>query len=305
MKSKNKGMTLKKRRMVNGYLFILPWMVGFLFFFLTPIVLSVTFCFNKVTVGEAGYTLNFLGIQNFMTALTKDGKYPELLLNSIVNLVSNVPIIVVFSFFVALLLKQKFRGTAIVKAIFFLPIIMSSGLFVDLQSNFGQVTTSTVDAAMEASTGMLSVFSSSNLTGYLTEIGLPAQWIEYLTGPINQIYSIITNSGIQIFIFLAGLNSISPALYEASNIEGATGWEAFWKITFPMMTPMILVNVVYSIVDSFTATTNGVMEYAYDLAFGSFDFGLSSSMSWIYFLILSVIMGIVAWIISRRTFYYT
>ena len=305
MKNKNRGKTLKKRRIINGYLFITPWMIGFLLFFLTPIILSITFCFNNVTIGETGYELQFAGWQNFIVALTEDAQYPELLWNAAVDLFADVPIIVVFSFFVALLLKQKFKGTAIVKAVFFLPIIMSSGLFVDLQSNFGQATTSTIESTMQASSGMLSVFSSDSLTGYLLEMGLQEQWIEYLTGPINQIYSIITNSGIQIFIFLAGLNSISPALYEASDIEGATGWEAFWKITFPMMTPMILVNVVYSIVDSFTATTNGVMEYAYDLAFGSFNFGLSSAMSWVYFLILAVVMGIVAFLISRKTFYYT
>ena len=300
-----RGMTLRRRRAVNGYVFILPWMIGFLMFFLTPIVLSLTFCFNKVSVGASSYSLSFVGFDNLYTALQVDPKYPELLLNAVQDLVVDVPIIVVFSFFVALLLKQKFRGSAIVKAVFFLPVIMSSGLFVDLQSNFGQTTASTVDVAMEASSGMLTVLSSDTIVKYLAEMGLSKEWIGYLTGPIDQIYSIITNSGIQIFIFLAGLNSISPALYEASTIEGATGWEAFWKITFPMMTPMILVNVVYSIVDSFTAATNGVMQYAYDLAFGSFDFGLSSAMSWVYFAILAVIMGAVAWLISRRTFYYT
>jgi len=290
--------------MRDGYLFILPWLIGFLFFFLTPIVLSITFCFSNVSVGETGYTLNFVGFENFITALTKDGKYPEFLLNSILSVLSNVPIIVVFSFFVAVLLKQEFRGTAIVKAIFFLPIIMSSGLFAELQSNYRAEAASMVDTAFENSNA-LAVFSSDNISEYLMEIGIPSKWIDYFTGSINQIYSIITNSGIQIFIFLAGLNSISPSLYEASDIEGATGWEAFWKITFPLMTPMILVNVVYSIVDSFTSTTNSVMKYSYDLAFGNFNFGLSSAMSWVYFAILAVIMGVVTWLISRRTFYYT
>lgn len=302
---KTKELTLKQKRTVNGYVFILPWMIGFLFFFITPIVLSITFCFNKVQVGESNYQLSWLGTGNILKALTVDPNYPELLINAVKDLFTDVPVIVVFSFFVALLLKQKFKGSGLVKMIFFLPVIMSSGLFADLQSNFGQSASTTVEAAMEASSGMLSVLSSNTLVKYLGEIGISSNWIGFLTGPIDQIYSIITNSGIQIFIFLAGLNSISPTLYEASNIEGATGWEAFWKITFPMMTPMILVNVVYSIVDSFTSTGNGVMKYAYNLAFGSFDFGLSSAMSWIYFVILALIMGIVAWIISKRTFYYT
>lgn len=298
-------MTLKTRRAINGYVFIIPWLIGFLIFFLTPIILSVTFSFNAITTSSTGYQLNWVGLANYHKALFEDTAYPQHLLNSSVSLVTDVPIIVVFSFFVALLLKQKFHGSGLVKAVFFLPVIMSSGLFVDLQSNFGQATSSTLDAAMEASGGMLTVLSSGTVTKYLTEMGMPDSWLNYITGAIDSIYSIITNSGIQIFIFLAGLNSISPALYEASDIEGATGWEAFWKITFPMMTPMILVNVIYSIVDSFTSTGNRVMSYTYNLAFGSFDFGLSSAMSWIYFVILAVVMGVVAAVISRRTFYYT
>lgn len=300
-----RGMSLKTRRAINGYVFIIPWLIGFLVFFLTPIILSITFSFNKVTTSSTGYQLNWVGLANYHKALLEDTAYPQHLLNSSVSLITDVPIIVVFSFFVALLLKQKFRGSGLVKAVFFLPVIMSSGLFVDLQSNFGQATSSTLDAAMEASGGMLTVLSSDTVTKYLTEMGMPDSWLNYITGAIDSIYSIITNSGIQIFIFLAGLNSISPALYEASDIEGATGWEAFWKITFPMMTPMILVNVIYSIVDSFTSTGNRVMNYTYNLAFGSFDFGLSSAMSWIYFVILAVVMGVVAAVISRRTFYYT
>lgn len=303
-RDKISNMTLKKRRAINGYVFILPWLIGFLVFFITPIVLSITFSFNKVTVGDTGYQLNWLGIENLKNALTVDASYTELLLGSVKDLFMNVPIIVVFSFFVALLLKQRFKGSAIVKAVFFLPVIMSSGLFVDLQSNFGQAAVTTVDSAINSSSGMLGVLSSSSISNYLMELGLSKSAIGYFTGPIDQIYSIITNSGIQIFIFLAGLNSISPALYEAGKIEGATGWEAFWKITFPMMTPMILVNVIYSIVDGFTASTNSVMKYINEIAFKDFNFGLSSAMSWIYFLILGVIMGIVAWLIARKTFYY-
>lgn len=114
----------------------------------------------------------------------------------------------------------------------------------------------------------------------------------------------MTNSGIQIFIFLAGLNSISPTLYEAAQIESATAWESFWKITFPMILPMILVNAVYSIIDSFTSINNKVMTYVYDMAFTNREFGLSSAMCWLYFLCLGILVGLVALVISRRIHYY-
>lgn len=245
-----------------------------------------------------------MGIENFKTALTGDAKYPQYLAGSIGDLVYNVPVIIVFSFFVALLLKKKFPGSAAVKAVFFLPIILSSGLFLQLQTNFGQATTSTLDAAI-GSAGNLTVLQSVNMEKYLLEMGLPDDLIGIITGPIDKIYEVISNSGIQIFIFLAGLNSISPSLYEAAYVEGGTGWEVFWKITFPMMTPLLLVNIIYSIVDTFTSVSNNVMSYVYTQAFTEMNFGLSNAMCWIYLGILAVFMGLVAGIMSKRIFYYT
>ena len=126
-----------------------------------------------------------------------------------------------------------------------------------------------------------------------------------LTGPVDKVFEIVTCSGIQIFIFLAAINAVPPSLYEAAYVEGANGWEKFWKITFPMVTPMILVNVVYSIVDTFMSENNRVMEYVYDLSFQYFNFGLSSAICWIYFAALAVILAVVFRVISKRTFYYT
>ena len=222
-----------------------------------------------------------------------------MLTEAITQVLPNVAIILVFSMFVALLLKGKFRGATVAKAIFFLPVIMSCGLFLSLQAGMGDTLQAGSNAVMEGSQQAISVLKSVNLEEILLNAGFPEKVIEFITGPIDQIYSIMTNSGIQIFIFLAGLNSISPALYEAAQIESATSWEIFWKITFPMIMPMILVNAVYSIIDTFTSVNNRVMDYVYDMAFIHFDFGLSSAMCWIYFLCLGVILAVVAGIISR------
>lgn len=134
---------------------------------------------------------------------------------------------------------------------------------------------------------------------------MPPSWVDILTAPVNKIYDIISSSGIQIFIFLAGIHAVPSSLYEAAYVEGATGWESFWKITFPMVTPMILVNTVYSIIDTFTSVKNEVMQYVYELSFQKFDFGLSGAMSWIYCAALVVILAIVFAFMSRRMFYYT
>ena len=137
------------------------------------------------------------------------------------------------------------------------------------------------------------------------EMNIPQEYSTLLTGPIDRLYTLILSSGVQIFIFLAALNSISPSLYEAAEVEGGTAWENFWYITFPMTMPMLLVNLIFTIIDSFTSTTNAVMEFVYDAAFTDLNFGLSSAMGWVYCLILFAIMGIAVGLISRRVFYYT
>ena len=133
--------------------------------------------------------------------------------------------------------------------------------------------------------------------------GLPPQLVLYVIAAIDQIYDIIISSGVQILIFLAGLQTISPSLYEASNIEGATGWENFWKITFPMVSPLILVNILYSVIDNFTHPANQVMQMIRDIAFFRNEYGLSATLAWIYFLVIFVILTIVMWVISRNVFY--
>ena len=302
---KKRPLSLRAREERNGYAFILPWLIGLVALFGVPLIMSVVFAVSKVNIiGTGGYKLEFLGLDNFVYAITKDAFFPKYLAESLLDLLYNVPVIIVFSFFVALLLKSKFPGSAAVNAIFFLPIILSSGLFLQMQSNFGQDTTTTLDAAMNSASS-LSALKSVNMEKYLLEMGLSNDLIGIITGPIDRIYSVISSSGVQIFIFLAGLKSISPSLYEAARVEGGNGWEMFWKITFPMVTPLLLVNLVYSIVDTFTSVSNSVMDYTYTQAFTEMDFGLSNAMCWIYLAILGICIAIVAGIMSKRIFYYT
>lgn len=298
------GSALMRRRARSGLLFISPWVVGAIAFFLIPLVKTVIYSFGEVEFDANGYYYAFSGADKYHTMFFENADYLPMLWGSVKDLLLTVPVVLVFSFFVALLLKQKFHGNAVMKAIFFLPVIMSSGAFLTMQSGLSQIN-SAVDSSMAEVTQTVSVLSSVNLEKYLLEMGLSEKLIGYITAPIDNIYSVITVSGIQIFIFLAGLNAISPSLYEACFIEGGGKWETFWKITFPMMMPMVLVNVVYSIVNTFTSDANEVMQYTSRLAFTNFRFGLSSAMSLMYLLIVSAILGLVSWLISRRIFYYT
>ena len=300
---KRRAFSLTRRRSAWAYAFLLPWLVGVVCVFIVPLILSISFSFSKVTV-DVGYSLEFVGLKNFHEALFVDEKFLQYFATTMGDMFYEVPIILVYSFLVAVLLKEKFPGVTVFKFIFFLPVILSSDLFFRMMNNFGSTAGSSLDAVMNsaAATGVL---ESLNLGKYLQELGLSPKIVDIIVGPVDKVYEIVTCSGIQIFIFLAALYSVPPDLYEAAHVEGANGWEQFWMITFPMVMPMILVNVIYSIVDTFVSESNLVMEYVYELSFQKFNFGLSSAICWIYFAVIAAILAIVYAVISRKTFYYT
>ena len=304
MKKTDKSGSLLRRRDSFGLVFLTPWLIGFLMFFLYPFLRAVLLSLQKVTfLSDGGFSNAFIGVDNYLVALTKDEKFLPLAAGSILDLFINVPVCLIFSFFVAVLLRQKFRGNSLVKAIFFLPVILGTGVFLSVQTDTSAVSGMALDSAMQEGIGSMQMLQSMNLVNILQDIGIPASVTEYITGPVDRIYNVISLSGVQIFIFLAGLNAISPSVYEAAYIEGASGWVAFWKITFPMVSPVIVVNVVYSLIDNFTMSTNETMTYIFDTAFSNFDYGLSSAMAWLYCLVLAIIVGIAMLVISKRVVY--
>ena len=304
MKKTDKSGSLLRRRDSFGLVFLTPWLIGFLMFFLYPFLRAVLLSLQKVTfLSDGGFSTAFIGVDNYLVALTKDEKFLPLAAGSILDLFINVPICLIFSFFVAVLLRQKFRGNSLVKAIFFLPVILGTGVFLSVQTDTSAVSGMALDSAMQEGIGSMQMLQSMNLVNILQDIGIPASVTEYITGPVDRIYNVISLSGVQIFIFLAGLNAISPSVYEAAYIEGASGWVAFWKSTFPMVSPVIVVNVVYSLIDNFTMSTNETMTYIFDTAFSNFDYGLSSAMAWLYCLVLAIIVGIAMLVISKRVVY--
>lgn len=219
---------------------------------------------------------------------------------SLLNMVINVPLIVIFSLFAAVLLNQKFKGRGLARAIFFLPVILASGIIASIES--GDYMQSVIKNASSSTSGEFAMFQNLQLAKLLYQSGVNHYIVEYLVGAVNRIYQIVTASGVQILIFVAGLQSISGSLYEASKIEGATAYESFWKITFPMISPLILTNVLYSIIDNLL--TSPTTRQIRDTAFKNFQFGLSASMAWIYFIIISIFLWLVAVLISRKVFYY-
>ncbi len=293
---------LTRKRNMFGLVFLIPWLVGFLLFFCYPLVHSAVISFQKVSfLPGGGLSAQWVGFENFISALTRDENFIRYAAQSLLDLVINVPVCLVFSFFVAVLLHQKFQGNFIVKSIFFLPVILGTGLFLSVNEQFANDTA--VQGAMEEGANSLGFLQSMNIVELLNDIGIPSNVTEYITGPVDRIYSVISMSSIQIFVFLAGLNSINSSLYEAAYVEGANGWTSFWKITFPLVSPVMVINVVYSLIDNFTMSTNVTMNYAWDVSFQNFDLGLAGAMMWLYCLTLAVIVGAAVFLISKRVVY--
>ncbi|CAM4364423.1 sugar ABC transporter permease [Paenibacillus alkaliterrae] len=294
-----KKLSLEQKNRYYGLYFILPWFAGFLFLFIVPLLSSFRYSLSNLQVTNDGFSLDFIGLSNYREALLSHESYVRILTESVVDIAVNTPLIIIFSLFFAVLLNQRFRGRVLARAIFFLPVILASGIISSIEN--GDLMQSVVRSANDTTGGGLSIMKNLELTVMLVESGLNITFVEYLTGAVSRIYEIVSQSGVQILIFLAGLQSISPSLYEAAKIEGSTGYEAFWKITFPMISPLILTNLVYTIIDSFISDETSRL--VVDTAFKSFDFGLSAAMAWMYFAVIALVLWITTSIVSRKVFY--
>lgn len=302
---KRKKATLIAKRSRTGFLFILPWLIGFIWFYVRSLVMSLEFSFSNLTVNPSGgYTLDFVGLENFIYAFRVHANYKQVLTTSIGNMLLDVPLLTFFSLFMALLLNRKFKGRTLVRAIFFLPVILNSGAIQDAM----ELARSMMSGGIASSSAEMAAASQGSGMGMMYYIqmfgnlGLPIVVIEYIVGAVERINSIINASGVQIIIFIAALQAIPGAMYEVAKIEGATAYETFWKITFPMVLPHIITNVVYTVVDSFTQSE--VVELAYKTAFTDNNYGLSSVFSLVSTAITCLILVLVCWFIQKRAFYY-
>ncbi|MBE6023288.1 MAG: sugar ABC transporter permease [Cellulosilyticum sp.] len=300
MKKHSKLKGLQKRKAISGYLFIFPFIIGFLAFMVKPFFQSLYMSFCEVDVSAGGFKNNYVGIANYMRAFTVDTEFTRLLVEEISRMCINSIAIMVFSFFVALILNQRFKGRALVRAIFFLPVILSSGVILGVESN-NALLSSIQEAIQETATGPSITDAIENI---LITAGVGVRAFETVFEIVDGIYDVAIASGIQIIIFLSGLQTISSNMYEAAEIEGCTAWESLWKITFPMISSLFLVNWIYTIIDFCMRSDNEVMEKISDEMIVQINYGFSSAMSWIYFAIVIVIIGISSLIISKGVYYY-
>ena len=297
--------SLDKRKARNGWIFVLPFVLGIFFIYMPVIIDSVFFSMSKIGTNPGGsMKLTFVGMTFYKDALLADASFVQKLVEGIKQLIFDIPAIVIFSLFIAVVLNQRMLGRAAFRAIFFVPVIIATGLMDSI--NASDVLADQMGSGEGIDTGggasaSTEIISALDIQKLFSNMKVGADLVTYVTGLVNDIYDIINRSGVQMLIFLAGLQSISPAIYEACKIEGATAWETFWKITFPMISPMIFVNAIYTIIDSFTSKSNVVMTYISS----KYDSGreLATAMSWIYFLVIMLIIAAFVGIASSYVFY--
>ena len=307
-KKKKKASSLDARKSRAGWLFVLPFIIGFVIIYAPIVYDSILYSFTKINiVTGGGFRLTWVGLDNYQEALFVDATFVQTLTAGIQQLIFDIPAIVIFSLFMAVMLNEKMVGRAAFRAIFFIPVILSTGLIdkIDQQNQMLQYmeNTSSMDMGDGGAETSAQIISAMDVQRLFRNMVIGEELLNYVVGLVNDIYDIVNRSGVQMLIFLAALQSISPAIYESCQIDGATTWETFWKITLPMISPMILVNTVYTVIDSFTSADNQVMTYidqVYDQPSGNV---LSSAMSWMYFILVMLIIAAVAGVLSAYTFY--
>ena len=292
---KRKIASLNKRKARAGWIFVLPFLIGFICIYLPIIIESVksTFMYTESVRTDPV----FVGFDNYVEALTAHA-FLETLLPGIGELVFDIPAILLFSLFMAILLNQKMMGRAAFRAIFFLPVVLATGIMTPPAD--GSIDSGGFDDGSGGSAAS-EIVSAMDVQKLFANMKVGTKLVDYVVELINDIYDIVNRSGVQMLIFLSGLQSISPAIYEACKIDGATGWETFWKITFPMISPMILVNAVYTVIDAFTTENNTVMKFIDETNKSNLEVG--AAMAWMYFLVVILIIGAVAGIVSMFVFY--
>lgn len=294
--------TMRARNARLGTAFVLPFIIGFLVFMFWPLVQSLWMSFNEVTLAQGGgLNSRFVAFDNYSYAFTSDPYFNEKLVEEIPRMLINSIATLVLSFVIAVILNQNFRGRTLARAIFFLPVILSSGVLpgIESQNEFYNMMQGVADEIAASGVNL-----SASLQDLLSISGVGNGIFSVVFDMIDHIYDIVMASGIQIIVMLSGLQTISPSLYEAADVEGCTAWESFWKITFPMVSPLLLVNAIYTIIDFFMKNDNEVMERINTVWQQDLKFGVVSAMNWIYFAVALAFIGVAAFIISKGVSHY-
>lgn len=285
MKNK-KAIGLDKIKARSGYIFLAPWLLGMAIFFIVPIVQSILYSFSEVTMEVEGFKTNIIGLENFNFVLLKDPYYIDNFLSAVKDMFISVPFILVVSLILAVILDNKFRGRLFFRSLFFLPVIITTGVVLDLYLKAASTNATEVAVSEAATFGMI------DFSEVLSGLNMPAAIENYLSIALDNLFMLVWQSGIQIVLFIAGLQSIPDLLYEVSKVEGASKWEEFWFITIPMLARTMFLVIVFTIVENITSATNPIIAQSYNF-FNNLFYGRGSAALWFYFAVVGIIMAIV------------
>ncbi|MCR5540917.1 MAG: sugar ABC transporter permease [Ruminococcus sp.] len=299
-KQKRHVLSYEKRKGLYGYGFIGLWALGTIYFFIAPLIMSLIYSFNETSVEVGGMKMKWIGMKNYVNAFRKDQDYTLALVDMLKNTALRTPLIIIFSIFIALVLNQKFKGRTFARAVFFLPVIIATGPVMDIIN--GNMSTGGYSGGSEQFSTMFEANLVDQLLNFLGIYNISDKLSNIINSLTTDIFNLVWNSGIQILLILAALQGISPASKEAAQMEGATSWEFFWKITLPTISPMILASVVYTVVDSFVDPGNKVMTIVLNKS-TNWQHGYSAAMAWAYFAIIGVCLGIIVAILNKVIYY--
>ncbi|MGN6713689.1 carbohydrate ABC transporter permease [Anaerocolumna jejuensis] len=285
----------KTKRKLNGFLYVLPFILGFFLCFAIPLFHTVRYSFNKVSVNDTGgMKFVYIGFQNYIDLFqsevtTTAQPMARLFADQNLSILTNVPLIVIFSLFMAMLANLKFKGRGIVRVIFFLPIIFGLDIVIDM------LAVTTGGEWVKESSGL---FSESYISVLLMRyMDIPMSILQPVISYVDKIFDVLSQSGVQTLIYLAGLQSISPSLYEVAKIEGATAYETFWKVTIPTIMHITLFVTIYTVVDMFLKSP--ISEEAYSFAFEQSKIGTGSALSVVYIFNVLLVLGIVMLVLRK------
>lgn len=277
------------KRKLYGVTFLLPFLIGFAMFFAKPLWETIFYSFQKITIDDVGQMqFNYIGLQNYIDLFTTEVSTSKTQILRVfsdenTNMLINVPLITLLSLFLALLANRQFKGRAIVRMIFFLPIILGLDVVTDM------LTVTTGTDTLQSSGLFSESFVAVMLVRYTS---IPMMYLSPIIAFVEDIFSVISRSGVQTLVFLAALQSISPSMYEVAKIEGATGYETFWKVTIPSILHIVVFVVIYTIVDVFL--TSQIAEEVYAFGFQqSGKIGIGSALSVVYIINVLLVLGIV------------
>lgn len=295
MGREKKKMSFKTRQKIAGYAFALPLIFGIICLFVPNIIKTFVFSTNEIVIGNYTYSLEGRGLEYYYNALFVNADFIQHLIRSFGSMAVQVPTIIIFSLFMASVLNQKFKGRVFARAIFFLPVVLATGLIARADSYYDLVG---------ALTGRVSFDEDSvqfvSVASLLYQLNFNEKLIEIIVNAARGIETIVTSSGMQIFVLLTAFQEIPPALYEAAAIDGASKWEVFWKITIPSVRRQIIICAVYTVIDSFTKADNPVFYYVRQIAFQGNQYGLAMAMYVIYLTVLGLMLALIMGAFVRR-----